>query len=128
MSRYRLEYEPKASKQLRAIKDRRLLVAMERAIAALADDPRPQGCLKLVGYKDHWRVRVGDWRIVYRIEDEEQSGPGPIRGSSGAPEAPNARRARLVLLVIRVAPRGRCIGRAGKVRNECALYALCAAV
>ena len=87
MTRYRLDYEPKARKQLRAIRDRRLLVALEREIAALAVDPRPPGCLKLVGQKDHWRVRVGDWRIVYRIED-----------------------GRLVVVVVRVAPRSGVYG------------------
>lgn len=87
MTRYRLDYEPKARKQLRAIRDRRILVALEREIVALADDPRPPGCLKLVGHKDHWRVRVGDWRIVYRIED-----------------------GRLVVIVVRVAPRSGVYG------------------
>ncbi len=29
----------------------------------------PAGCKKLKGFKDHWRVRVGDWRVVYIIED-----------------------------------------------------------
>ena len=36
---------------------------------ALADDPRPAGCKKLKGYKDLWRVRAGDWRVVYIIDD-----------------------------------------------------------
>ncbi len=36
---------------------------------ALAGDPRPRGCKKLEGYRDHWRIRVGDWRVVYIIDD-----------------------------------------------------------
>ena len=87
MTKYRLDYEPQARKLLRAIRDRRLLVAMERALAGLMDDPRPHGCLKLVGHKNHWRVRVGDWRIVYRIEDR-----------------------RLVVVVVTEAPRGGVYG------------------
>jgi mRNA interferase RelE/StbE len=87
VTKYRLDYEPQARRQLRAIKDRRLLVAIERALAGLMDDPRPHGCLKLAGQKDHWRVRVGDWRIVYRIED-----------------------GRLVIVVVRVAPRSGAYG------------------
>ena len=35
----------------------------------LADNPRPAGCKKLKGYKDQWRVRVGDWRVLYIIDD-----------------------------------------------------------
>jgi mRNA interferase RelE/StbE len=36
---------------------------------ALRLTPRPAGCKKLKGYKDQWRVRVGDWRVVYIIDD-----------------------------------------------------------
>ena len=83
MSRYRIEYSPKAVKQLRAMKDARVALPLKRAIDSLSADPRPFGSLKLVGEVDQWRVRVGDWRIVYRIED-----------------------GRLVVLVVTVAPRG----------------------
>jgi mRNA interferase RelE/StbE len=38
-------------------------------ILALADNPRPAGCKKLKGYKDQWRMRVGDWRVLYIIDD-----------------------------------------------------------
>jgi mRNA interferase RelE/StbE len=41
-------------------------------IERLADDPRPPGCRKLRGYKDLWRVRVGDYRVVYIIEDDNK--------------------------------------------------------
>ena len=44
-----------------------------RAIAAmrgLATTPRPAGARKLTGSKRDWRIRVGDYRIVYEIEDE----------------------------------------------------------
>jgi mRNA interferase RelE/StbE len=60
MKRYTVELDRAAQKQLRAIKDRRLRDALERDIHALADDQRPLGCLKLVGHKDHWRIRVGN--------------------------------------------------------------------
>jgi mRNA interferase RelE/StbE len=39
-------------------------------IRELAGSPRPVGCKKLHGYKDRWRVRVGNYRIVYSIDDE----------------------------------------------------------
>ena len=42
---------------------------IDRRILALASNPRPPGCKKLKGYRDLWRVRAGDWRIVYLIED-----------------------------------------------------------
>ena len=29
----------------------------------------PAGCKKLKGHRDHWRIRTGDWRVVYIIDD-----------------------------------------------------------
>ena len=40
------------------------------AIQALATNPRPPGCRKLTGSKSDWRIRVGDYRVVYDIADE----------------------------------------------------------
>ena len=40
------------------------------AIQALANNPRPPGCRKLAGGKNDWRIRVGDYRVVYEIADE----------------------------------------------------------
>jgi mRNA interferase RelE/StbE len=39
------------------------------AISDLADDPRPQGCRKLAGEDDLWRIRIGDYRVVYQVLD-----------------------------------------------------------
>jgi mRNA interferase RelE/StbE len=41
------------------------------ALLRLEDDPRPPGCRKLRGLEG-WRVRVGDWRVIYHIDDSEQ--------------------------------------------------------
>ncbi|MBI4663275.1 MAG: type II toxin-antitoxin system RelE/ParE family toxin [Verrucomicrobia bacterium] len=40
------------------------------AIQALATNPRPPGCRKLAGSEIDWRVRVGDYRVIYEIADE----------------------------------------------------------
>ena len=40
------------------------------AIQALANDPRPTGCRKLTGSKNDWRIRVGDYRVIYEIADQ----------------------------------------------------------
>jgi mRNA interferase RelE/StbE len=42
---------------------------VESAIDALAENPRPPGCKKLVGFEDEWRVRVGEYRVLYVIDD-----------------------------------------------------------
>ncbi|WP_027942376.1 type II toxin-antitoxin system RelE/ParE family toxin [Amycolatopsis taiwanensis] len=39
------------------------------AIELLADDPRPAGAKKLAGGEGEWRVRTGDYRVVYEIRD-----------------------------------------------------------
>lgn len=39
------------------------------AIQGLATNPRPPGCRKLAGSKNDWRIRVGDYRVVYEIAD-----------------------------------------------------------
>jgi mRNA interferase RelE/StbE len=47
-------------------------VAHDRVIAALnglAQNPRPPGCRKLTGTKSDWRIRVGDYRVIYEIAD-----------------------------------------------------------
>ena len=40
-----------------------------RAIQALAQNPRPPGCRKLAGSQHDWRIRVGDYRVIYEIAD-----------------------------------------------------------
>lgn len=50
-------------------------IAFRRIIAAiqlLADDPRPAGCKKLVGSQRDWRIRVGEYRVLFEIDDTEQ--------------------------------------------------------
>jgi len=42
------------------------------AIRALAQDPRPPGCLKLKG-REGWRLRVGDYRVIYEIDDKQRT-------------------------------------------------------
>jgi len=71
-SRKALKYELFISRQ--AIKDieglpKRDVPRVTSAIEALADDPRPQGCKKLKGQREYlWRVRVGNYRIIYDIK------------------------------------------------------------
>jgi len=45
---------------------------VKEAIYKLGRDPRPRGCRKLSG-REGWRIRAGDYRIVYEIDDEQQT-------------------------------------------------------
>jgi len=65
---YRIEFRPVALRQMRRIPKPykgRLLTA----IAALADTPRPPGSVRLQGPEGFHRVRIGDYRIIYLIEE-----------------------------------------------------------
>jgi mRNA interferase RelE/StbE len=68
VGRYTVEVKPPARKELEALPDN-MLARVVRKLDALRDAPRPAGCKKLKGYEDQWRVRVGDWRVVYIIDD-----------------------------------------------------------
>ena len=68
MGNYRIEIKPSAQKEFDAL-DEALFARIDRKILALAANPRPPGCKKLKGYKDLWRIRIGDWRVVYILDD-----------------------------------------------------------
>ena len=59
---------PQAQKNLDVFSGK-LLSRLEDAITGLYDDPRPQNCKKLGGGGSRWRVRVGDYRILYEVND-----------------------------------------------------------
>ena len=68
MDSYAVEVKPAARKELEALPDS-VLLRVVRKLESLGHTPRPAGCKKLKGYEDHWRVRVGDWRVLYIIDD-----------------------------------------------------------
>ncbi len=70
MPQYRIEFAPAAKRQFdrlpRDVKDR-----IAPHIDALAGVPRSHGVRKLSGTKDQYRIRVGGYRVVYQVRDEE---------------------------------------------------------
>jgi mRNA interferase RelE/StbE len=68
---YFLAIKPSARKELDGLPENVLARAVAK-IESLANSPRPAGCKKLKGHKDQWRIRVGDWRIVYIIDDQSR--------------------------------------------------------
>jgi mRNA interferase RelE/StbE len=50
--------------------EKRDRLRIEGVVALLAEDPRPPKATKLVGYRNRWRVRSGDYRILYEIHDD----------------------------------------------------------
>ena len=68
VSAYRIELRPAAVRALRKL-DPRVRQRVQGAIALLAQDPRPPGARALQG-RSGLRVRVGDYRIIYTVEDD----------------------------------------------------------
>lgn len=66
---YTIVYKPSVAKSLRKL-DRQTARRLLAAIAELADDPRPPGCRQLTGGDGELRIRVGDHRVVYDVEDD----------------------------------------------------------
>jgi len=81
---WRIEFHPDAAKELRKL-DRSVAARIVRTLEnriALLDDPRALGALLKGEHEGYWRWRIGDWRVVARIEE-----------------------ARIAILVVRVAHR-----------------------
>ncbi len=66
---YQIIITKQPEKTLRKL-PRNVVNRLARAIDTLADNPRPANCKKMVGYDNLYRMRVGDWRISYAIEDD----------------------------------------------------------
>ncbi len=67
-ARYRVEVSKPAGKQIAAL-DRTVQNRIIDRLTPLGDNPRPAGSKKLAGPDAFWRIRVGDYRILYTIED-----------------------------------------------------------
>jgi mRNA interferase RelE/StbE len=66
--KYQVNLKKSVIKDLEKLPDI-VLKRVQKTILALSDNPRPEGCKKLKG-RDDYRVRVGDYRILYFIDDE----------------------------------------------------------
>ncbi|MCM3778518.1 type II toxin-antitoxin system RelE family toxin [Microbacterium hydrocarbonoxydans] len=70
MSGYRVEFTTAAAKEIRQLDPpvRRRVLA---GISEFERDPRPPGVRKLADFDNAWRVRVGDYRVLYEVVDDE---------------------------------------------------------
>ena len=70
--KYAFRWRERAVRQLRAIPQTAALTIL-RALAPLGDDPRRPDAdtMKLTGHADRYRLRVGDYRVIYEIADEQ---------------------------------------------------------
>lgn len=69
MNKYTVSLKKSAIKELRKLPIKEA-TRISILIETLSHNPRPTGCKKLKGYTDLWRVRSGNYRIIYSIEDK----------------------------------------------------------
>ncbi|HZS01680.1 MAG TPA: type II toxin-antitoxin system RelE/ParE family toxin [Chloroflexota bacterium] len=65
---YRVQFARRAERQFKAL-PRQVQVRLRARIEALTDDPRPAVAAKLAGPEELYRIRVGDYRVVYAVQD-----------------------------------------------------------
>ena len=73
MAEYRLLVKQSAAKEIEAIGTRRDRQHIVRRIQALAAEPRPPGCEKLAGHSTLYRIRQGQYRVIYTVSDAERT-------------------------------------------------------
>ena len=73
MTRYQLLITPAALRDIEKRVPRKLRPAIERAIDKLREEPFPQGAKPLHGVPGLYRIRVGDYRVIYEIDDPARS-------------------------------------------------------
>ena len=71
MADYRITFARSARKELQAL-DAANVGRIFAKIEALASRPRPRKCVKLQGKNNLWRIRVGVYRVVYAIDDQQR--------------------------------------------------------
>jgi len=65
---YEITFAKSARKELERLSEP-LLTRIIGRIERLGGNSRPVGCKKLVGAEDLWRIRIGDYRVVYSVDD-----------------------------------------------------------
>ena len=70
MALYKVSIKTTAGKELAAVGSRADRQRIVTRIQALTGNPRPHGAEKLAGYSDRYRIRQGNFRIVYLIDDD----------------------------------------------------------
>jgi mRNA interferase RelE/StbE len=70
MTSYTIEWKTSARKELRKLPPQ-IIKRIVTAVTELAADPRPMGSRKLVGSQHTYRIRIGDYRVIYTVVDDK---------------------------------------------------------
>lgn len=66
---YEIRFTPSAFRDLSRL-SRSLQQRIDKRLMGLTEEPRPRGCKKLAGEAGRYRIRAGDYRILYEVQDE----------------------------------------------------------
>ena len=69
---YEVWLESRAERELRKLPSE-VFERILKKISALAEDPKPAGSRKIIGSENDWRLRAGEYRIIYEIDEETRS-------------------------------------------------------
>ena len=72
MAAYRILIKTSAARELERLGTKADRARIVERIRALADDPKPHGCEKLAGYSDRFRIRQGNYRVIYLVDDRQR--------------------------------------------------------
>ena len=70
---YEVSIERKAERDLKKLPGE-VFSRIIPQLKALAKKPKPSGCRKSTGSQNDWRIRIGDYRVIYEIDEEEKVG------------------------------------------------------
>jgi mRNA interferase RelE/StbE len=70
MASYQIEWRKSTKRDLKSIPSQQV-ERIVSTVTALANDPRPSGCTKLSGSDCAYRIRIGDYRVIYEIFDNK---------------------------------------------------------
>ncbi len=73
MADYSLSIKPSAAKELQSITDKATLTRLIEKVKSLATEPRQLGSEKLAGRPNLYRVRQGNYRVIYSVDDETRA-------------------------------------------------------
>ena len=69
-SSYVIRMDRRAERDLQRLSDEDY-ARVDTRVSALAQNPRPDGAVKLKGQKDSYRIRIGPWRVIYLVDDAQ---------------------------------------------------------
>lgn len=70
MASYQIEWRNSTRREIRRI-DRSMIPRILEAVESLANEPRPIGCKKMQGSECAYRIRIGNYRVIYEIFDDK---------------------------------------------------------